>query len=181
MIISTIRRSFDHIDKNNFILLYKALVRPHLEYANVVWCPFKQNNIDNIESVQRRATKLLPELKNKPYHVRLKELNLPTLQYRRLRGDMIEAYKIFHGIYDKKVSPKLPLSTSSTRGHKYKLSKEHVRLNVRKNYYRNRIVNSWNSLNDEIIDAPSIKAFEARLNKFWSDHPLKYYTSTANS
>jgi len=69
-------------------------VRPHIEYqyANSVWSPFLKGNIENIEKVQKRATKLIISLKHLTYEERLKQLKLPTLKYRRARGDMIEVY-----------------------------------------------------------------------------------------
>ena len=57
-ILGVIKRNFIYVDKNTFILLYKAMVRPHLEYANSVWCPYKKRDIESIEKVQKRATKL---------------------------------------------------------------------------------------------------------------------------
>ena len=77
-----------------FCLLYKALVRPHVEYAHSVWYPYKKCDITDIEKVQKRATKLIISLKNCSYKERLKILNLLTLKYRRLRGDMIDVFKI---------------------------------------------------------------------------------------
>ena len=64
------------------------MVRPHIEFANSVWCPYKLGDIKEIERVHKRATKLIIKVKNKPYRDRLFYLNLPTLKYRRLRGDM---------------------------------------------------------------------------------------------
>ena len=61
-------------------------------------------NIDMIENVQKRANKQIPGLKDIPFEDRLKELNLPTLAYRRIRGDLIETYKIASGKYDPEVS-----------------------------------------------------------------------------
>ena len=87
-----------------FILLYKSLVRSHLEYGQSVWSPYLLKHIDLIEGVQRRATKLIHNLKNLPYSERLKRLNLPTLVYRRARGDMIETYKIMHGVIHRRRS-----------------------------------------------------------------------------
>ena len=95
-----IRRTFTCLDEEIFSLLYKALVRPHLEYANAIWSPYKIKDITALENVQRRATKQIPSLKNLEYEDRLRKLKLPTLRYRRLRGDMIETYKLTSGIYD---------------------------------------------------------------------------------
>jgi len=78
-----------------------------LEYANSVWCPYKQGDIKELEKVQKRATKLVLNLNKIPYKDRLMHLKLPTLKYRRLRGDRTEVFKITHNIYDPEVSPEL--------------------------------------------------------------------------
>jgi len=93
-----------------------------LEYANSVWCPYKQGDIKELEKIQKRATKLAINLKKIPYKDRLMHLKLPTLKCRRLRGDMIEVFKITHNVYDPEVSPELRYyPKSNTRGNKYKL------------------------------------------------------------
>ena len=101
-------RSFIHMDEDMFKKLFKALVRPHLEYANSVWHPTKIKDITAIENVQRRATKYLPTPKNLTYEERLQKLDLPTLQFRRLRGDLIETYKLMTGKYDETVCNIMP-------------------------------------------------------------------------
>ena len=70
------------------------MVCPHLECAN--WCPYEMGDIKEIEKVQKRATKLIINLKSMSYTNRLLRLKLPTLKYRKLRGDMIEVFKITH-------------------------------------------------------------------------------------
>jgi len=104
------------------------LVRSHLEYANTVWSPYKQyliEKVEKVEKVQKRATKLVHGCKHLPYTERLKYLKLPTLKYRRHRGDMIETYKIIHGLYDTAVSLSFMMSqVSHTRGNMYKLQKQ---------------------------------------------------------
>jgi hypothetical protein len=92
-IVGIIRRSFKYLDFKTFCLLFKSLVRPILEYASSVWNPYKTKDIEAIENVQRRATKMLPDMKDLTYEERLKKLKLPSLRYRRLRGDMIETFK----------------------------------------------------------------------------------------
>ena len=93
-ILGTIRRNFSFIDNCIFNHLYKALVRPHLEYGQAVWSPRLIRQSKVIENVQRRATKLVPTIKHLSYEDRLRELNLPSMKYRRLRGDMILVYEL---------------------------------------------------------------------------------------
>ena len=93
-IVGIIRRTYRYLNCENFLPLYKCLVRSHFDYAVSVWDPYKVKHITDIEDVQRRATKLIPEIKQLCYPERLKKLNLPTLAYRRIRGQMIEVYKI---------------------------------------------------------------------------------------
>ena len=79
--------------------LYTALVRPHLEYGNVVWHPYLRKDVDMLEAVQHRATRMIPAFAKLSYEERLRRIDLPTLEYRRLRGDAIEAYKYLTGKY----------------------------------------------------------------------------------
>ena len=96
-VLGLVKKSFALLDDRTLPLLYKSLVRPHLEYGNVVWGPFFKGDILAIEKVQRRATKMVPRLKDLTYEERLQALNLPSLSHRRRRGDMIYAYKLITG------------------------------------------------------------------------------------
>ena len=93
-----IKNTFSCLDKETIPKLYKALVRPHLENGNVIWHPRFEMDKIAVEKVQKRATKLVPELKHLPYEEILKVLKLPSLEHRRRRGDMIHVYKILAGI-----------------------------------------------------------------------------------
>ena len=92
-----------HLDEKTFVPLYKTMARSQLDYGCVIWNPYKEKYNEEIEKVQRRATKTLPKLNKLEYIDRLKKLKLPCLKYRRLRGDLIEAYKILRGSYDNNV------------------------------------------------------------------------------
>ena len=125
-ILGVIRRSFDHLTDHTFVQLYKALVRPILDYGHSVWQPVLETLQQDIEDVQRRATKLIGHLKDKPYPERLSILKLPSLEHRRRRGDMIDLFKYVTGIYDAS-RPIFELApNSNTRGHSKKLIKKKV-------------------------------------------------------
>ena len=171
-----IRRTFEYLDESSFLLLYKALVRPHLEYANQVWAPTLKKQEIEIENVQRRATKLIPGYKDLTYEERLRKLNLPTLKYRRTRGDMIEMYKIITGKYDPDVSNFITLNNSNyeTRGHQYKLEKEGARLNIRKRCFTHRTTDLWNSLPPHVVSAKTVINFEIKLDRHWENQDFKF-------
>ena len=112
-----------------------------------------------IEKVQRRATKLVTSIRNLPYNERLSILKLPSLYiyYRRRRGDMILVYQIFHGLID--FNPSIffaPATISTTKGHNYKIFKPHSQCLTRLNFFSNRVINDWNSLPTNIVNATSI-------------------------
>ena len=165
-ILGMIKRNFEYLDSDMVLQLYKSLVRPHLEYCVQAWRPHLQKDIDLLEKVQRRATKLVPNLRYKTYEERLKYLNLTTLETRRLRGDLIEVFKILKGIDDIDYHNFFTLCNTSTRGHSMKLFKHGSRLDCRKYTFSSRIVNVWNALDQEIIACDSTNAFKNRLDKY---------------
>ena len=124
-VLGLIRRSFETLDKETLVWLFKALVRPHLEYCNTVTYPVYEKDAKLLEGVQRTATKMVPEMKNCDYANRLKKLALPSLAYRRKRGDMIEVYKYTHGLYQVSALP-VEMEENTTRGHNYKLKKKEM-------------------------------------------------------
>ena len=112
-IFAALRRSFRNLNADIFLPLYKTLVRTHLDYACSVWAPYKKKYIEKIESVQKRATKQIPGFNNLSYPEILKKLKLPTMAYRRIKGDMIETYKIINEKYDSEASSFLKLLSNS--------------------------------------------------------------------
>ena len=173
-LLGMIRRSFEHLDQETFLYLYKGLIRPKLEYAQAVWNPHLQGSIYAIEAVQRRATKLVPGFSNLEYSERLRKLNLTTLSCRRARGDMLETFKYMKGQYN--TSPILHLDTrthgTTTRGHQLKLEKGRSRLDVRKHFFTQRVVNLWNSLPENLVSAPTVNAFKNQIDQLWQDAPF---------
>ena len=112
---------------------------------------------------------MIPGFRDLPYLERMQRLNLPSLEYRRLRGDMIQVFKIVHGIDRLDHEVFFELANTSTRGHSLKLTKHWCKSNVRKDYFSHRIVDDWNSLTEDIVKAPSVDSFKARLDRFWEN------------
>jgi ribonuclease P/MRP protein subunit RPP40 len=174
-IMGLIRRTMEYMDDKTFKLLYTALVRPHIEYANQIWSPYLVKHIEQIENVQRRATKQIPGMADLSYMDRLRRLKLPTLSYRRVRGDMIELFKILTGKYDPEVSSFIQVAgDTTTRGHNLKLYKRRARLNIRKNSFVFRSVDLWNSLPSSVVTAKTVVTFESRLDRHWKNQDIYY-------
>jgi len=172
--LGIIKRSFDYLDRDIFIKLYKALIRPHLEYGNLIWYPYLKRQSISIEKVQRRATKTLHECKDLSYHERLRYLNMPTLKHRRRRGDLIEMYKIFNQVDE--VSLKQTFTVNNTRNNEGKLYVNHSNMNIRKFSFANRVVNDWNNTTNTMKFANNTNSFKNLLdgNKIFNNSFYEY-------
>ena len=127
-----------------------------------MWHPTLKKDRTDIENVQRRATKLIPGMKNMTYVERMKVLHLPSLDYRRHRGDLITAYNLTRS----KGPNILQMNLSTrTRGHNYKLSKPTWNVRVRGDFFSYRVVNCWNSLPWDIVNADSVNIFKNSLDR----------------
>ncbi|XP_053395748.1 uncharacterized protein LOC128555936 [Mercenaria mercenaria] len=174
-VLGAMRRSFEYLDLQTFKKLYTALVRPHVEYAHPIWSPYKKKDILMVENLQKRATKMIPGLSHLNYEERLRKLKLPTLSYRRARGDMIEVYKLLNKKYYFNEKELLTLNEHcTTRGNSMKLYKSRPRLDIRKYSFSHRVVDMWNSLPDNVISAGTLITFESRLDKYWQNQEILY-------
>ena len=122
--------------KESFQILYKTCIHPHLEYCVSIWNPYLARNINKLEWIQQRATKLVSELAHLPYEARLQHLNLYSLYCWRQRGDLIEVYKLFNHLNTVSLDPFFTLANSVvTRGHHYRIFKQHCRVTSRLNFF----------------------------------------------
>ena len=133
--LALIKGTFQYLDNHSFLRLYTTIVRTHLEFANFVWHPYLQKDIESIEQVQMRATKLVSNLKDLPYETRLKERKLPTLAHRRLRGDMIQTFKLVKGLDDCLLEKFFTIAYYNKRGHACKPEKPRCSLSHTKSPY----------------------------------------------
>lgn len=172
-ILGCIRLAFRFLDATSLITLYKALVLPILEYCSVAWCPFYTCDIDVLEKVQRRMTRMLPEVRNLPYEERLRPFNLLTLYARRIRHDLIFTWNLLRGNINLNVSHFFaPAIERRTRGHNAKLQINHSRLNIRKYFYSQRVISHWNNLPSHCVNAPSLSSFKFGLDKYFKDNGI---------
>ena len=140
-VLAMIRRHFKVIDEN-FMVLYKTYIRPHLEYCVQVWSPHLKKDINNLERIQRTATKLVKGLKWKSHEERLKILGLHSLQQQRIRGDLIETYKILTGKerVDNQRFFRLATNSHGLRGHQLKLFMPRCSTTARRTFFSSRVI-----------------------------------------
>ena len=173
--VGILRRNFSYLEPIVFLPLYKALVRPILEYGSVIWNPLFKSDQEEIEKVQRRATKLVTSISHLPYNMRLKTLKLDSLKFRRRRSDILQVFRILKGIDN--INPNNFFSLNPdirTRGHSLKLTKIRANSNKRLNAFTMRIINDWNNLKEKTISCSSLNSFKTALKHEWSNHPDRY-------
>ena len=159
--------------------LYQTYVRPHLEYAVAAWSPWSQGDKEILEAVQRRAVMMVTNLKGKDYQQRLQELGITTLEERRERGDLIQAYKVLTG--KERVSHQTWFQTGAAlddrvgtraRAGVFNVERLEGRLEIRKNFWAVRVADKWNQLPDQVKSANTVNSFKNGLDN-WTEKEKK--------
>ena len=170
-VLGLIHRTITCKNKKIITQLYKSLVRPHLDYCSPVWRPYLQKDINLIEKVQKRATRMVEGFRGVDYFSRLKSMRLTTLETRRLRADLIEVFKIvngFEGLREEQFFERKQVEEGAcgTRRNSHALYKKRFRLDVAKFSFSNRIINEWNRLPNKVIESRNVNAFKGKLDDY---------------
>lgn len=177
-ILGMLTKTFISRDANLWKTLYISLVRPQLEFASTVWSPYLKSDIELIEKVQHRATNLPKSMRSLNYEDRLKLWGITTLEERRVRGDLIQIYKVVHACENINwfTGPKYAphTQTRSASCNDTRLTREVFPtrtqndfgryVSVRHEYFLNRTTERWNNLSNEQIHARLLNSFKARID-----------------
>ncbi|KAK4831784.1 hypothetical protein QYF61_019097 [Mycteria americana] len=130
----------------------------------LLWGHQHKKDMDLIEQVQRTATKMIRGLEHLPYEDRLRGLGLFSLEKRSLWGDFIVAFQYLKGAYRKDGEGLFIKECSDrTSSNGFKLKAGRFRLDSKKKFFTVRVVRHWSRLPREVVDAPSLEVFKARL------------------
>ena len=169
-VLGSIARVYRYKNKELILPVYKSLVHPHLEHAVQLWSPYFKQDIDKIEKTQRRATKMIPEIRNHIYQQRIQYLDLISLVQRRLRGQLIEVFKYLNkftssarGLFDYDLNDR-------TRNNAAKLIVKHFNTSVAQHFYPIKITSTWNAIHSEVVSSRTVNSFKNSFEEHWAGH-----------
>jgi hypothetical protein len=171
--LGLVRHAFVSRNENVLLMLYKTYVRSILEFGSLLWCPYRKFLSDRVESVQRRFSRMFPELKHLSYRQRLTHLKLQSLYARRIRYRLIFLYKIVNNLVDVDLESLFSYSTSSvTRGNSRKLILPSSSRDYRRYFFSVDTVLHWNSLTESEVMVDSVAAFKKSVNAYFQRNDI---------
>lgn len=165
--IGWVMRNILSRDAHVITKVYKTLIRPHVEYCTQAWAPVARhgnwNFILKLESIQRKVTRAISGLRDFTYKQRLESLGLTTLLERRMRGDLIETFKILN---NKNNYGSEFFNVSSRTGNLLSRSISKTKTTKQLDFFSNRVIKYWNKLPNNIKSSTSVNSFKNNLDKF---------------
>ncbi len=145
-----------------------------MEYCVQVWNPHLKKDIELLETVQHRATKLVPQTRFLAYEKRLEILSLSTLSERRERGDLIQYFKIHNQLnVTKWIQPNQQTSSikvvgpaGGIRGSSHRLNRQFTNCKQGENFFANRVVPNWKRLPNEVESALSVNELKNKYDRY---------------
>jgi hypothetical protein len=169
-VLAQLSRSFHFRDRHVFVRLYKQYVRPHLEFATAAWSPWTAADKESLEKVQKRAVRMVSGLKSDNYEERLRELGMATLEERRHQIDMQQTHKILHGVDRVKKETWFTMAGDGQRmtrqaTNPWNIRPQPARLDIRKNFFSNRVISGWNAIPQAIQEKQKPRDFKMAYKK----------------
>jgi len=168
-VLGQLTRAFHYRDRHVFVRLYKQYVRPHLEFCTQAWAPWNEEDKVCLEKVQQKAIKMVSGLRAHTYEERLRELGLTTLEERRHQADMAMVHKIVHR--QSGLTPETWFEMAGARRNTRSAADplnivvKHGRLDVRRNFFSIRVIDSWNEIPPDLKAEEKAQRFRARYKK----------------
>ena len=169
-VLYQLTKAFHYRDRRTFVQLYKQYARPHLEFAVPAWSPWTAQDKDILEAVQRKAVRMVSGLAASDYDGRLRELNLLSLEQRRENLDLVQTFKIIRKFDDVDSTTWFqlvgdnPARVTRHTSDPMNIVQSNSRLDIRKNFFSNRVATKWNEIPSDIKMANSISAFKSYVN-----------------
>ena len=142
-----------------------------MEFAVPAWSPWTAADKEVLEKVQERAVRMVSGLRGKTYAEKLEELDLPSLELRRVHYDLVQAYKIIRRKDNVDPSTWFDLvGTDPARVTRHtqdpdNIRRQQPRSDLRKNFFSNRVVDTWNALPSDVKLSPTVKIFKKHIER----------------
>ena len=168
-VLGQMARAFTYRHKDTWLKIYRIYVRPLLELSVQAWAPWTEADASVLERVQQRAVRMTSGLHGKTYAEKLREVKMLSLSERRVRGDMMETWKV---LADESRAGLLiradALSERVTRGTASNalVMESRINLDIRRHFFTNRVVAPWNALPSNVRNCESLDSFKLSYDKY---------------
>ena len=185
-VLGQVARAFHYRTKSVFGKLFKTFVRPIVEYAVAAWSPWTEGDCEVLEKVQRRCVRMMSDVRGETYEEKLKDAGLMLLKERRMRGDMIETFKVlkrftrvekgewfsFVGESQRSTRQNSEVREGAVERREEVLAGERYRLEIRKNFFNVRVTKMWNGLPDNVKKASTVNGFKSQIDAYLKNNRL---------